>query len=378
MWLVGWIPKIIKKFIEAILPWWWSPPSLTKWLATHPTIANSIKWQFKFETSAYDVPESAKKSWSGWSASEQQDLIKAFEAVWNWYYKQSAPFNNLQESIPYPPINLSETATDDNKSPYVVVDESYAWQLYIRWIALNLLIEIGKHFPWSILSYNAEELQILFDSAAFMSRRSDGKYNICTGDPEHTNYMKRKDNLGASLVAPPRYTYVFLVKNNIIGSTRYGTIANLLQWVSKNLCHFYGDDTYGNMEVHWQYRGIPPITYIIEGTTNTLTKEFKHWTAGCHGTIGFLRNVLRAANIPVQIVRICGHSLAYFITEKLYLDHGDNPYNLTFIALGLPASALLINETTYKNWFGTDPNNHEKNCNYIGHQVGVLASGKAP
>jgi hypothetical protein len=378
MWLVQYIPKIIKKLIELILPWWWFTPSLTNWLATHPNIANSIKWQFKFETNAYDVPASAKKSWSSWSASEQQDLIKAFEEAWKWYYKQSDPFNNLQETIPYPPVNLSETITDDSLSPQVVVDESYAWQLYIRWISLNLLAEIGKHFSWSIINCNAEELQVLFDSVAFMSRRPDGKYTVCSANPSHPNYVKRKDNLGASLVAPPRYTYAFLVKNNIIGSSRYKTIASLLQWVSNNMVHFYGSDTYGNTEAHWQYRGIPPITRVIEGTTNTVTNEFGHWTAGCHGTAGFLRNVLRAANIPVQVACICCHALPYFMTEGLYLDHSDNPYNSTFKGLGLPTSALLINETTYINWFGANLNNHENNCNYIGHQVDVLASGKTP
>ncbi len=257
----------------------------------------------------------------------------------------------------------------------VVVDEAYAWDLYIRWIALNLLAEIGNHFPWSMVNYSAEDLQVLFDSTAIMSRRPDNTFVVCSGNnPGHPNYIKRKDNLGCSLIAPPRYTYAFLKNNGLLGVTRYETIAKLLQWVSNNCVHFYGPYDYKNMQYHWQYRGIPPITLVIQGTTNMYpgAVSFGHWTAGCHGTIGFLRNVLRAANIPVQIVRVCLHSQAYFMTEGLYLDHGDNPYNLTFKAKMLPASDLLINQATYTSWFGTNQDNHDTNCGYVGHQVDVL------
>jgi hypothetical protein len=35
------------------------PPSLDCWLRDHPNVAGSIKWQFMFQSSAYDVPEAA-------------------------------------------------------------------------------------------------------------------------------------------------------------------------------------------------------------------------------------------------------------------------------------------------------------------------------
>ncbi len=350
------------------------PPSLGCWLTSHPTVAASIKWQYQFETSAYDVPETAKKAWASWSTAERQALVQAFEDAWNWWYGQADPANNLQEAIAYPPVNVNDTS-NDNGSPWVAVATAYAWDLYLRWVALNLVAELGHHFSWSVLTYDASQLQALFDSAAIMSRRPDGTYNVGSGDPGHPNYVKRKDNLGGSLIAPPRSTYAFLVKNGLIGATRLETIGTVLQWVSDNLVHFYGAANYGNMDAHWQYRGIPPITRVIEGTTATVTNEFRHWTAGCHGTTGFLRSVLRAANIPVQIVRICSHSLAYFMTDGRYLDHGDDPYNSTFKGTGLPASALLIDEATYVSWFGADPDNHDTaTCpGNIGHQVNVLA-----
>lgn len=58
----------------------------------------------------------------------------------------------------------------------------------------------------------------------------------------------------------------------------------------------------------------------------------------------------------------------------MYLDHGDDPYNLTLKATGLRASDLLISEATYTTWFGSNPDNHEDSCDYMANQVNVLAS----
>lgn len=355
----------------------WFPdraPSLSCWLRDNPAVANSIKWQHTFDTSAYDIPESAKKAWPNWTDAEKQELISAFQDCWGWLRRQPAPLGNLNEPLQYPPVNLSETLATDTASPNVKVDQNYAREFYLRWVALQLVMEIGGHLPWSVRAYTTAQLQILFDSAAVMSRDPFGKYSLCSGNPAHPNYIKRKDNLGGALIAPPRYTYAFLATTQIIGTTRRATINNLLQWVSANLSHFIGQSNYLNMEGHWQYRGLPPISRTIEGTTENVTHTFGHWTAGCHGTVGFLRNVLRAVNIPVEIVRVCGHGLVYFTTEGLYLDHGDDPYNLTFKATGLPASDLLIDEATYLARFGADMNNHEQNCSAIGQQVTVLAN----
>jgi hypothetical protein len=52
------------------------------------------------------------------------------------------------------------------------------------------------------------------------------------------------------------------------------------------------------------------MSRVLSGTTSTYpgaVPAFARWTAGCHGTSGCLRNVLRAVNIPVQILRVCGH-----------------------------------------------------------------------
>ena len=179
------------------------------------------------------------------------------------------------------------------------------------------------------------------------------------------HYVNRKDNLGSSLLAPPRSTLAFLRNTNLVGTTRATTIALLLDWARDNLTHFYGASSYQTMEQHWQYRGLPPITRVVSGTASSYpgaTPAFAHWTAGCHGTTGFLRNVLRAANIPMQIIRVCGHSQAHFLTEGTYLDHADGLLDSNFRATGRPASDLLIDDATYTAWFGTSQVNHDTNC----------------
>jgi hypothetical protein len=116
----------------------------------------------------------------------------------------------------------------------------------------------------------------------------------------------------------------------LIGPSRLATIYNVLQWMRQNMSHFYGQSDFGTCNAVWQYRGYPPLSRIVHGTVdaNYPTLGTQHWTAGCHGSVGFLSAVLRAVNIPVRPVWVCGHELAYFITEGLYLDHGDGPYNL--------------------------------------------------
>ena len=64
--------------------------------------------------------------------------------------------------------------------------------------------------------------------------------------------------------------------------------------------------------------------------------------------------MLRAVNIPVQPVWVCGHELAHFMTENLYLDHGDDPYNANVKNSNSPILSLLIDEATYTAWFTSD------------------------
>jgi hypothetical protein len=137
------------------------------------------------------------------------------------------------------------------------------------------------------------------------------------------------------------------------------------------MVHFYGPQTYGNCDAVWQYRGYPPLSRIVTGTTdaNNPTLGQADYTMGCHGSVGFLNAMLRVLNIPVLPVWVCGHELAYFPTEGLYLDHGDDPYNLNVRSSTQPISLVLIDEATYAARFDPDPTinvSAGNGCNSIG------------
>jgi hypothetical protein len=369
---------LIKKILCAIISWWRKKlgkgPSISCWMFSNPNVADCVKWQFQALGSAYDVLESNKLPYKNWSGQQKNYLQQAFDAAWTWYSTNS-PLNNLQETLLYPPRNVHEAITNDNSDPYTAVNDTWTWDLYTRYIAHQLLVEIKGLVPWSVKNYNSTALHALFDSTSIGHRRPTfpTQFSIGAGAPWNQNYVHRKDNLGASLIAPPRYTYAFLSNNSLIGADRMETIGKLLNWCRDNMAHFFGASNYKNMEDHWQYRGLTPITRIIEGTTYAGNNEFRHWTAGCHGTNGFLKNVLRSINIPMHLQRICGHSVGVFFTEGRYLDHGDDPYNSTFKGTGLPAIQLLIDDATFTTWFGNNPDNHENGCDKVGNQVNVLS-----
>jgi hypothetical protein len=333
------------------------------WISAHPKVAYSIKWEINRDNypDSYDQKESAKLSWPDWSTAQKQALEDAFASAQTWLHSAD-PLHSLNETIQYPPTNIDPSVGTDDAAPWATVSVDYAWDMYVRWVAHTLLLETEGALPWSILDYDTEMLKALLDSTSMFARIDDTRVGMATGAPDHVNYKRRVGNLGQSLPAPPRYVYAFLRKGGLIGADRAATIVNLLDWSSANMAHFDGDATYANFEAHWGFRGPPPITRIIEGTIAEGESTPRHWTAGCHGTTGFWRNVLRAANIPVEIANRCGHSLAYFLTEGRYIDHGDDPYNSDFKALLVSSSKLLISVSTEEDWFGDNPNNNSDFC----------------
>lgn len=167
-------------------------------------------------------------------------------------------------------------------------------------------------------------------------------------DPERT--------LGSGSPATPVYAYNFLVSNNIVTDTHEGTIHNLLDWFRSNGTHFYGGYTWQNVHEHWGFYGMTPAQAVMNGTTRVGESSPQHWTAGCHGTNSFIKSVLKVVNIPVQLLYICGHSVAYFPSIDRYMDHGDNPYNLN--VSGQPSkdiSGVLIDSATFTARFGSSP-----------------------
>ena len=99
---------------------------------------------------------------------------------------------------------------------------------------------------------------------------------------------------------------------------------------------------------------------LINGTNFTGLSQpiFGHYTMGCGGTAAFMKSVLRAVNIPVEMgTPPCGHVMPLFPTINRALSHGDDPYDRTawFTAFpGWPVPSLeeyLITLDQWNEWF---------------------------
>jgi hypothetical protein len=104
-----------------------------------------------------------------------------------------------------------------------------------------------------------------------------------------------------------------------------------------------------------------------------IENSVRHWTAGCHGTAGFLRAILRTVNIPVVHDHQCGHALPFFSADGLHLSHGDDPYSsYTFADPPYSMSELLIDQTKFDSWFGSAVSDDAK-CKNVDKRVEELA-----
>ena len=160
----------------------------------------------------------------------------------------------------------------------------------------------------------------------------------------------------------------------MIAQDRLHTIENLLEWCRSNMKHSNGSLTAKNSEDHWQYRGVTPISRVISGTmfhsSYWNAELFSHHTGGCWGTTAFLREVLRVVNIPVKNAPARRHALPYFMSERKYLSHGDDPYNWHTRNIPFPIEELFINQATYDAWFGSSV---PEEVNNVGRRTKDLA-----
>jgi hypothetical protein len=331
-------------------------PDLAGWLGQHTAIANAIQWQFQRADPqwGYTPPTNADKiAWSDWSPTQKADLDQAFSDAVTWLSSGATQVQNDPNGLTDMPTNIQPNVNDDSVTVIEWVSEAYMWQLYIAHVALSLALETTNTLPWSITTYDSASLRYLFDSTT-MAWNLGGYFWMGT----YAMYVPtlRADNRPKSNFGPPKWTYPFLKQANLVGTTRIDTIGRVLQWMREKLAHFIGSDTFGNCYAIWQYRGYPPLSRVVNGTidSNNPSSGTQHWTMGCHGSVGLLHQLLRVVNIPVQPVWIAGHELACFMSEKMYLDHGDDPYNLNVKNSTQPILKVLIDEPTYQSWFTND------------------------
>ena len=348
------------------------PPGLllSDWLDARPAVRNAMVWWEE------------GKGWidhDDWSAALREELLDAFEAAWSG---GGLPIENVPPNL-LTPGDLGSTRT--------VLSRADAHSLYFSLIVRSLLVEIGDLVPWSLDEYDATALEALFDGRKIFERNI-----VCL---PAFSYLPPEQPIPTScsgigievdsywgMPAPGGYAWDFLETDVGIGPSRRETIGNMIDWGRRNMLHFGGSFRADVAEYYWGYRGSVPAARVLEGTDpvgfHPQSEEwgyapgtgydalFAHWTAGCHGTVTFFREVLRAANVPVRYELIGGHATPHFLGDDLYLSHGDDPYNVLSKA-DYAAGLLLIDAPTFQAWFGGDATQAKAN---VGRQVKVLAA----
>jgi hypothetical protein len=316
-------------------------PSCTGWLNDHLPIAASIVWE----------DSAGAHGWAFWNWRQKAELDQAFNLAWD------------RTPIPVADVPPNQAFLADDDQPTTILAPADAWAYFKASVAQSLAIEIGglwgpratRRKSWSILAYHPDQLAQLFDSREmFRWNASPAGYRII--DTVH----------GRLVPAPPARSYAFLSKADLIGGTRLDTLGRLLTWCRANLFHYYGSATAANMEDNWQYRGDPPLRRMMDGTIQTSQPGFGvgHATAGCWGTVGFLRALLRAINIPVKLVISGEHAQPWFMADNRYLSHGDDPYDgFVYATPPFPAADIMIDQQQFDNWFGAGVSDEAKHNN---------------
>jgi hypothetical protein len=298
-------------------------------------IGNAISWCFPNQSPSC-------VTWYQWPASAQNALVLAFVRTVDWFNNGMTNYGGPLP--PDPPPLINQFAYSIGKTIEPDLDPNDAFNIYIGHLAVSLAAEIYQWVPWGLHDYdsNEEAMKALLDSArVFGLSTTTGAWFPSVSDATPGNAIN---------------TFKFLKTNNLIGTTRIDTIGRVLDWARTNLWHFNGTFTPQNFQYNWQYWGYPPVSRVIAGTPDLdpqypgLASPPHHWTAGCWGTSAFLLWVLRVVNIPVEQKSAGSHAAPWFVSEDLYLSHGDDPYNAVSKA-GYPATYLLVSADDFHAWF---------------------------
>lgn len=298
-------------------------PDVARELNRRPRVASAISW--------YAPGGANQLAYAQWPAAWKEELKQFFNLLWAG---QPLALTDPPPNRCDPSINQTLLSADD------------ARRLFLALVAQSLVVEIGKRMPWSIEQDNDASFAALFSPTEMLLF------------DRHTQLYRVNS---AGIAAPPDFAYHFLRTQALIGPTRRATIERLVQWCMARLVHFTGDTSNANLERQWQYYGEPPMSRIISGTVAIDRNDPPHHiTAGCWGTVAFLAAMLRIVNIPVarEVVyqypssRKNAHATPHFLSEDLYLSHGDDPYSLLVrLRPSLAAGQILIGRERFKQWF---------------------------
>jgi hypothetical protein len=349
-------------------------PNLRSWLAVNDNIRNEIKWEEDNNPSYWYGGTLSELIYDNWPENDKIALDDSFERAWQWLYQsqETSILGSEEFSMPLKCTYCEgRLVSHPTSGPFTVIDEDLSKKVYITYVAHSLAVEIGGIVNWSIANSSPSELHHYFNSRSLMHRVGAlGNAEFFFGNPGGGGDARIK-YLGNVSPATPIYAYRWMVNSGLLQSSHEATIKAVLTWFRDNAVHFYGGYTYENANDHWGYPSQTSAYHLIKGTVRESESSPKHWTAGCHGTAGFIKSVFKTINIPVEIIYTCGHAQLYFPTIGKYMDHGDNPYNANVRSqTSKDIGGILIDQATYTARFGANPDYHDTGdpeCTYIGY-----------
>ena len=317
-----------------------TPPSdLEQWLREHPSVKRNMWWQ---------TPGGNVVLFQDWDNAMKTTLQQDINSI----------LSGNPQAVPDPPPLAYVPADGDPASTTFTVET--ARSIYLMHAARSIVSE--QVLPWSLSELRDDGLSVLFNSRSLFSWDSNlAAYRVVFGSQ------------GSATPGDPNSVFAFLKVNGLIANSRQETINRVLDW-ARHLQHNFGYDTAANYFAIWQYRGMPPVSRILSGTTDTNNPSYGklHYTAGCFGTSALLSFVLRTVNIPVKFGIYTGHAHPNFVHERTFLSHGDDPYNVHMkTGPWIPMAELPISETTHRQWFGPTVSPAEQ-ANNTGRRVAEL------
>ncbi len=327
------------------------------WVDATPEIRDAIIWR----------EHGGARGFSAWTREERSQLAAAYDRLAAGGDAGLPEAPDVQFTY-YPGFD----ALPELQRPVMAVTLSPddAWRTFLAYVAQSLLVETRRLVSWSVLRAGEEELRYLFHSDSLFLPVAGEKYAIEGADGSFIH--------GRVTPGDPGRTFSFLAREGLLGADRRATIERLADWCRAFLIHetrgvldtptlLSDSGTRESNDVHWQYEGFAPVERMIAGTERRRESfgGVRHWTAGCWGTTGFLRAVLRTVNVSVALERRCRHAMPHFLRDAVFVSHGDDFYTgQARWEPPFPASAFLQPIELLERWYGAGGD-----CVWVGRGV---------
>ena len=283
-----------------------SPEAILEyWLNAHPKVANALFYSGKHFTG----------TWPTWPHDLKKDLADRWAAMVKWYGQGMPSPDPSSFTDPLPKVAGDPAGNYDG----FMMPAGRGRRMYLSHVANGLALETTGQLPWSITGYSAKHLTDLFSAELWFAYLKP-PYTTVEG-----YYLEE-----LASPATPAHVMRFFTANNILGTDAGDTVARLFGWC-RILIHYYGVGGAPDEHAFWGPDAPPiPSSMLINGTNYTGGSQplFGRYTMGCGGTAYFMKSVLRAVNIPVELgTPPCGHVMPLFPTINRALSHGDDPYD---------------------------------------------------